>query len=292
LVLAISYSLGLIIINREAFISKSLIARGGLIIALIAVLSAHGFGTYQRNTVWNNSESLWHDVTIKSPKNARGLMNYGNAMMARGKYDEALSYFQRTLDLWPTYSYAHVNMGVLLGAMGKEQEAETYFKNGIRYGKNNPEAFYFYANWLVKKKRFAEAQKMLETALSISPMHTKTQNLLETIRVMAVKDGKEMLRMAKARATKEPTYENYINLSLAYYKDKNWEECINAANTALELKPNDAGAYNNICTACIQLGLYEKAIENCNKAISIAPNYQLAKNNLNWALTRKDAELK
>lgn len=112
---------------------------------------------------------------------------------------------------------------------------------------------------------------MLETALSISPMHTKTQNLLESIKVMA-------------RAAKEPTYENYINLSLAYYKDKNWKECINAANSALELKPNDAGAYNNICTACIQLGLYDKAIENCNKAISIAPNYQLAKNNLQWAI--------
>jgi tetratricopeptide (TPR) repeat protein len=211
-------------------------------------------------------------------------MNYGNAMMAKGKYDEALSYFQRTLDLWPTYSYAHVNMGVLLGAKGMEKEAEIYFNNGIRYGKNNPEAYFFFANWLIKKKRYAEGQRMLENALSVSPMHTKSIDLLEKVRALAAKDGKDLLRLAKARAAKEPTYENYINLSLAYYKDKKWEECINAANSALELKPNDAGAYNNICTACILLGLYDKAIENCNNAIAIAPNYQLAKNNLQWAL--------
>src|SRR5437762_11811344 len=30
---------------------------------------------------WKSEETLWHDVVLKSPRNGRGLMNYGNTLM-------------------------------------------------------------------------------------------------------------------------------------------------------------------------------------------------------------------
>ncbi|HIN39806.1 MAG TPA: tetratricopeptide repeat protein, partial [Flavobacteriales bacterium] len=287
LVLAVSHGIGLILIKQEFKFLKSTLTRISIIGIIFTALAAYGYGTYQRNIIWSSGETLWHDVTVKSPNNARGLMNYGNALMAKGSYEEALSYFQRTLAITPKYSYAHVNMGVLLGAIGKIEDSEAHFKKGILYGPNNPESFYFYGKWLFREKRFLESKKMLEQAIVISPMHTNAKSLLEQVGLLAGQGVKSGLLFALKNLEDNPNYENYLNLSLAYYNDKNWEECINAAQKALELNPDDPSAYNNICTAYIQMGRYEKAIENCNKAIELSPNYQLAKNNLNWALKAK-----
>jgi len=54
----------------------------------------------------------------------------------------------------------------------------------------------------------------------------------------------------------------------------------------LEMKPDYALAYNNMCSAYNALGEWDKAIEAGEKALAIDPNYKLAANNL--ALARKN----
>ena len=41
------------------------------------IIGAYAYGITVRNEVWKDSESLWYDVSLKSPTNGRGLMNYG-----------------------------------------------------------------------------------------------------------------------------------------------------------------------------------------------------------------------
>jgi hypothetical protein len=72
-------------------------------------LCAEAFATFQRNKVWRTEETLWRDVTIKSPRNPRGLMNYGTTLMAKGKYliaharaEEARVLLRSALELSPT----------------------------------------------------------------------------------------------------------------------------------------------------------------------------------------------
>ena len=52
---------------------------------------------------------------------------------------------------------------------------------------------------------------------------------------------------------------------------------------ALEKQPNYAEAYNNICTAYNNLQKYDSAAWACSKALELKSDFQLAKNNLNWA---------
>ena len=91
-------------------------------------------------------------------------------------------------------------------------------------------------------------------------------------------------------AKRNPTPENYLNLSLSYYQERQFEKCIEAANMALKLKPDYADAYNNMGSAYIMLGDYEKAIQACEKSIKLKPDFQLAKGNLQWAYRIKDLE--
>jgi len=52
-------------------VTASLLATG--------IVAAHGFGTHVRNRVWRDDLTLWGDVATKSPRNGRGLMNYGES---------------------------------------------------------------------------------------------------------------------------------------------------------------------------------------------------------------------
>ncbi len=277
---------------------------------LIGVLLFLGlcFGTYQRNEVWDNEESLWYNVTIRSPKNGRGLMNYGLTQMAKGNHLVAYEYYTKALILLPKYSYLHVNMGILLQAMGKsELEVEPYFKNGIEYGAIFPLNYYYYGKFLCDRNRLGAAIPLFQKALSMNKIDLYSHQYLafcylktnqNQASIAACEQGlkffasDQKLLEYKQSATQnlgsdEPsmvqTEADLINESLVYYQLKSFEKCIESCQKALILNPNSAEALNNIGSAYNELKRYDKAIEALEKALKINPNFELAKNNLAWA---------
>jgi len=82
---------------------------------------------------------------------------------------------------------------------------------------------------------------------------------------------------------RSPTPEKYLDLSLKYFKSNRFEDCISAANKALELQPKYAEAYNNIGIANFHLKEYQKSILAYQSALKLKPNYILAQNNLRKA---------
>ncbi|MGH9627189.1 MAG: tetratricopeptide repeat protein, partial [Bryobacteraceae bacterium] len=97
----------------------------------LALLGAYGAGAHARNQVWLNAETLWYDVTQKSPANGRGLMNYGLTQMEKGRYARALEYFERALQYTPNYFYLHINLGIARGAVNEHALAEGHFLKAI-----------------------------------------------------------------------------------------------------------------------------------------------------------------
>ena len=79
----------------------------------------------------------------------------------------------------------------------------------------------------------------------------------------------------------------YLNESLALYNAGKFQQSLQSAGKALQLKPDDATAYNNICVANIKLQQLDAAINACQIAIKLNPDFKLAKNNLAWAKSLK-----
>lgn len=88
-----------------------------------------------------------------------------------------------------------------------------------------------------------------------------------------------------------PTFDNLINLSLAYINNKMPGRSIDHLQKAISLNPNSAIAYNNLGVAYIQLQQYQNGMDACTKALQIDPSFQLAKNNLNWGIDEKNKVL-
>jgi tetratricopeptide (TPR) repeat protein len=309
--LALSFTYGIFLLLEKCRVPMAAVGVAG-----IMILSLYAFGAHERNEIWRNDVTLWKDVTEKSPGNPRGLMNYGLALMAKADYKGAEDYFQRALKIWPDYAYLHINMGVLKGATGHPQEAEQYFLNAISYRGDSPETYYYYASFLHDQKRDAEAVQMLQKTLERSQAHILGRDLLmaiyyddsefeklkklaeETLQVIpgdtqanyyleAAKGKRSKLDLAIETAKQDPSPENYLNLSLAYYNAGKFVECIHACEETLKLKPDYSLAYNNMCSAYNQLGNWDKAIEAGRKAVQLDPGNRLAKNNLEWAEKQK-----
>ena len=78
----------------------------------------------------------------------------------------------------------------------------------------------------------------------------------------------------------QPTVDDYINRSLEHYRAGEFRECIATCETALEIDPESALAYNNIGAAYVSLAEYDRAIAACQKALALAPELEIARNNL------------
>lgn len=306
----------LLIIKNEKFFLSSTEMKVLTGIFIIIVLGGFAYGTYQRNKVWSSGESLWLDVTKKSPENGRGLMNYALSQMSKGNYKDAKIYFEKALVLTPNYSLLYINLGVLHSALGDLKKAEEYYKSAVSLRTYADQSYYYYGNFLYGQKRYDEAKQMLRNSIANNPANTTSrfvlmalysdtedwaslQNLAtETLHYMpgdakclayidASKNKKGKLEVAAEAAKKDPSATNYLNLSLSYYEAGKYAECVDACKEAIKLKPDYALAYNNMCSAYNALKMYDKAIEACNKAIAIQPDFTLAKNNLKLALDSK-----
>lgn len=286
---------------------------------LVLVLTACAYGTWQRNKVWYDEDSLWHDVAIKSPNNGRGLMNYGLSKMAQGDYVTAAVYYQRALKLLPNYFSLYVNLGILKAATGHDEEAREYFEKGQAYGSGYPDAYSYYGRFLNSRGLYKEAIPKLLSALKLSPANTFARMQLmeayqntrnwDKLKKLARStlqlepnnaEAKGYLQAAVARKSKPdieadevrktPWADKYLALSLAYYNAGRFQDCIDACNQALLLKPDFVAAYNNICASYNKLRQWDNAIAAGKKGLALEPDNQLLKNNLQEAYRHTAAD--
>ena len=103
----------------------------------------------------------------------------------------------------------------------------------------------------------------------------------------------EQLETAKEAALNSPDFTTYLNLGNLYYKANNFEKCIEVSRIALKFSAADdlkAIAYSNMCAAYNQIHQPDSAILACGKALLLKPDFDLAKNNMNWAKQEKEKQ--
>ncbi len=272
-------------------------SRGARVLAPVAVtlvLTLFASGVWARNEVWRSEESLWRDVTLKSPANGRGWMNYGVVAMTAGRMQEALICFQRALPLTPNYSLLEVNLGVVNGAIGNAAEADRHFMRAIALAPEDPSSYTYYGRWLAQAGRKGQAIAILELALTKDGDHGEAPQLLQSLLSQASQVPSQSLPLgadpvtgAEAAARQEPTPENYVNLSLVYHQRRRFQDSIRAAQQALRLRPSYPEAYNNIAAAYEELHDWDGAIRAAGRALELKPDFQLARNNLEYSKKQK-----
>ncbi|HTS46803.1 MAG TPA: tetratricopeptide repeat protein [Bryobacteraceae bacterium] len=313
LALSVPWSAALLLRHR---IRPSPLRNNALTAAAVCVLIAYGCGAYARNTVWHTDESLWFDVTRKSPRNGRGLMNYGLTQMSKGDTQRALNYFQRASVFTPNYPILEINLGIANGALGHDADAEAHFHRAISLAPRDAQTHFYYGRWLRGKRRTDDAIRELQISAALNASDLNAKYLLMQIyaeqrawmqltklanSVLAIvpgdavaagylkraQSGGDDVAEAQKIARVQQTPEAYLDLSLRYHQAGKYRESIDAAKQALRLKPDYAEAYNNMAAAYEELSMWDEAIAAAEEAIRLKPDFTLARNNLAWSLEQK-----
>jgi tetratricopeptide (TPR) repeat protein len=276
--------------------------RVGAVAVCLAILGAHVAGTRVRNEVWREDLTLWTDVTAKSPGNGRGWMNYGLALMQRGRLDEAAAAYDRAAALLPHYYVLRVNQAILAGARGQGEEAERLFREAIALGPTMPDPYYYYARWLVGQGRGPEALAQLAEARRVTPGYAAAADLAMELEV-ARGDWAAAAALATARLAIDPAdsraaayarrstglqgdYELLLRLGMTLGQQRDYVGSAVAYRAALQRQPTSAEALNNLGWTLGQLGFYPEAAAVLEQALVEQPDFELARNNLAWVATK------
>lgn len=106
-----------------------------------AILIGFSVLTFQRNTVWKDEFTLWDDTVKKSPHKARPYNNRGLEYYRQGKFIQAISDFNKAIEINPNYAAAYNDRGVLYALKGDLAQAISDFKKAIEINPSYTDAY-------------------------------------------------------------------------------------------------------------------------------------------------------
>jgi tetratricopeptide (TPR) repeat protein len=107
--------------------------------------------------------------------------------------------------------------------------------------------------------------------------------------LLVAQTGIDQIGLAEKEAATNPSVDHYLSLSVYYYENQRYEDCVRAAREALKIDPNLGEAYANIATAYHTLGKVDEAIAALREEVRINPGLRSAQKNLNYELAKKAA---
>ena len=259
----------------EIFLSRR---RSWAILASAIIILALGGSTYARNRAWKNHITLWSDVTEKNPKNTRGLVNLGNALDRKGRYEEAIAAYSKVLKLGVKGTDVHYNLAVALEGRGKFKEAGAHYLEALRWRPDDVQSDYGLAVVLVLQDKIGEAMEQYGGAVHRHP----GAGLAETGRARFKKTVENYCKKVQVFLMPGDMERRY-NLAMALEWQGKLEEAASHYAEVLRIKPDYAEAHNNLGVVLARLGRVKEAADHFSEALRIKPGYKDAKRNLQRA---------
>jgi tetratricopeptide (TPR) repeat protein len=200
---------------------------------------------------YDGAAACFRKAIALSPKYVLAHRNLGNALLGKGKVNEAIVSFQRAVALSPQDAAAHYNLGNALKARGKVDDAIACFRKAIELAPGHVEAHCNLGGLLCDVKRdYDGAAVYFRKAIVLRP------------------------RFAVAHA----------NLGNALMGKGNLDEAIACYRQAVALDPTFFTAHFHLGLALRRKGKVDHAIECYQKAVELAPSFAEAHCNLGQAL--------
>ncbi len=184
---------------------------------LIGVCLLFGALTMKRNHEWGDALRFWRRTAEVSPKSARALRVFGQALIDRNKFREAVAPLRKSVEIYPVYDFAWVDLGIAQMQSGEAAAAETSLKRALRLNDENAEAHLALGALYMGAERGDLARPHFERAIGLKPTLVEARFNLGTLYLKA---GLRRLAIAQLRAALrlEPDHGGvHHNMALALY---------------------------------------------------------------------------
>lgn len=166
-------------------------------------------------------------------------------LLASGRLREALSEFERAIELNPMAIDAHIGIGDIYRGEGDLPRAESAYRQAANLGPSSFQAQYAHALVLQIMERYAEAVRAYQRALQINPRDFKAN----------------------------------MNIGLAFVQLGKPEQGLPYAERATRLNPESGPAHHNLGVCYASVGRHEEAITSYRRAsedLGLVPQLLLA----------------
>jgi len=131
-----------------------------LLTALALVVALHGVRAALRTSEWRSEEVLYLADLPRSPNSARVQSNAGFAEQLRGNHAQALQYFDRALEIEPSYRDAYRNAAISLFMVGDLEQAIRVLRDELTRSPDDRELMDYLARALRRLGRTREADEV------------------------------------------------------------------------------------------------------------------------------------
>ncbi|QDL11030.1 hypothetical protein DP113_26730 [Brasilonema octagenarum UFV-E1] len=250
---------------------------------IVTVHFKQGLALYKQGKLDEAITSYQKPLQI-DPNNPIAHNHLGIALKNQGKLDEAIASYQRALQIDPNLANAHYNLGNALYDQGKLDEAIASYRKALQIDPNYANAHRNLGLALKDQGKLEEAIASYQRALQIYPNYPDAHNNLGNALKNQGKLDQAIASYRKALQM-DPIYADvHFVLGNALSDQGKLDQAIASYQRALQIYPNYADAHNNLGIALKNQAKLDEAIASYRQALQIDPNYAYSHNNLGNAL--------
>jgi tetratricopeptide (TPR) repeat protein len=293
----------------NAVLGKKFLSVGASVVAISACLVC----THIQLGYWRDSETLFRHAVAAIPDNYLGYDSLGKAFQDQGRKDEAISCWNKAVQLAPEYAEAQYNLGTMLLEQGKEEQAIPHLRAAVEAAPRNASAHQNLGNAylklgdlgqatvhyaesaalmpdvpifrrvlgsvLLRQSRWSEAALVLADALRLEPTSAEANRNLGVALINQGR-GAEALTCFSEAVRLQPDYDMRFNLGLALLDQHQAARAAEQFAECVRLSPNETKSHYRLAVALSQQHDLKGAIFHYHEALRLTPEFPDALNEL------------
>jgi tetratricopeptide (TPR) repeat protein len=207
----------------------------------------------------------------ESIEQAAACNRQGIALAQAGRFEDAVAYFRRALELLPDWVDAYNNVGNVLSFLGRLDEAIACYDRGLRVRPDDADLHNNLGHALWQLGRWSEAEASCRRALAQRPQFAEAHNNLGIAlqRQGRLEEAEACFR--QALWLRPDLADASQNLAMLLHERRQLDEAAGWYRRAIDLRPDFPEAQHGLAAVLIERGELDQGAALCDQALRLRP---------------------
>ncbi len=256
---------------------RAIAARVAMTAAVVVAATLQSVLVRKYLQYWQDSEKLYKYMLRRAPDVVVLHNNLANFLGDKGKLEEAVWHFQRSLQLKPGSPEVHNNLGNVLRDLGRIDQAIEHYHKALRLRPNFAVAHYNLAGVLAQQGHTEQAIEHYRRALAINDEYVRAWAELGLVLAGQGRLAEAVECYRRAIELQPDFIVAHGRLGLALARLGKTDDAIEQFRIVLKARPNDHEMHFNIGYLLEQQGRLDQALQHYRRALEIKPDYARAR---------------